>query len=141
MLLVVKYKNRISNTPAIEHLDRKNFSNLRRTGHSNELQPELSETSFTLKLKRSGKIIRKVAQAPPIYSRSFKAPELSPNDRFGVYNHQAIKSAEIVYIMKPMLHLGALSTFGYKSWKAYILSLFLDVFRYSNSISFTLTGC
>ena len=128
-MLVVKYKNRISSTPAIEHLDRKNLSNIRKsTTIVNELQPELNETSFTLKLKRSGKVIRKVAQAPPIYSRSFKAPELLENDRFGVYNHQAIKSAEIVYILKPMIHLGAVGAFGYKSWKAYLLSFFLDVF-------------
>lgn len=131
LLLVVKYKNRISSTPAIEHLDRKNLSNLPRPGSTvNELQPELNETSLlTLQLKRSGKVIRKVAHAPPIYSRSFKAPELSPNDRFGAYNHQAIKSAEIVYILKPMIHLGALGAFGYKSWKSYLLSFFLDVFR------------
>jgi len=129
LLLVLKFKNRISCTPAIEHLNRKNLKNVQSTTTvANELQPELNETSFTLKLKRSGKVIRKVAQAPPIYSRSFKAPELAPNDRFGVFNHQAIKSAEIVYILKPMIHLGAVGAFGYKSWKAYLLSFFLDIF-------------
>lgn len=96
---------------------------------ANNLQPELNDTSITLKLKRSGKVIRKVAQSPPLYSRSFKAPELSPSDRFGVYNHSAIKNAELVYILKPMIHLGAVGAFGYQSWKSYMLSLFLDMFR------------
>lgn len=130
MLLVVKYKNRISQTPALEHLDRKNLGNFRRpVAVANELQPEEGDTSITLKLKRSGKVIRKVAQAPPLYSRNFKAPELDPEDRFGEYNHTAIKNAELVYILKPMIHLGAVGAFGYQSWKSYMLSLFLDLFR------------
>lgn len=133
LILVVKYKNRISTCPAIEHLDRKNLSNHRRPNAValNELQPELNsvDTSITLKLKRSGKVIRKVAQAPPLYSRTFRAPDLAADDRFGIYNHKAIKNAELVYILKPMIHLGAVSAFGYTSWKSYLLSLFLDVFR------------
>lgn len=111
-------------------MDRKNLSNFRRpNAAANNLQPELNDTSITIQLKRSGKIIRKVAQAPPLYSRSFKAPELAPNDRFGIYNHTAIKNAELVYILKPMIHLGAVGAFGYKSWKSYLLSMFLDLFR------------
>lgn len=126
----MKFKNRISQCPAIEHLDRKNLSNYRRPiAVADTLQPELGDTSVTVKLKRSGKVIRKVAQAPPLYSRSFKAPELGPSDRFGIYNHTAIKNAELVYILKPMIHLGAVGAFGYQSWKSYLLSFFLDVFR------------
>lgn len=126
----MKYKNRISQSPAIEQLDRKNLKKYQKpSAVINELQPELNDTTFTLQLKRSGKVIRKVAQAPAIYNRSFKAPELAPTDRFGAYNHQAIKNAELVYILKPMVHLGAISAFGYKSWKSYLLSCFLDLFR------------
>lgn len=129
LILVVKYKNRISKSPAIEQLDRKNLNSYRTTA-ANPLQPEINnDTSISLRLKRSGKIIRKIAQAPPLYSRSFTAPELAPDDRFGSFNHQAIKSAELVYILKPMIHLGAVGVFGYESWKSYLLSLFLDVFR------------
>jgi hypothetical protein len=61
LTLVVKYKNRISQCPAIEYLDRKKLTNLRRPGAANlDIQPELNDTSVTLKLKRSGKVIRKV---------------------------------------------------------------------------------
>lgn len=130
LVLLIKYKNRISQTPAIEYLDRKNLFKERR---DNPLQPELNSTSassITLKLKRSGKTIRKVSNAPPIYTRSFKAPEaeLESSDRFGQFNHKAIKNAELVYVLKPMLHLGSIATFGYKSWKSYMVSLFLDAF-------------
>jgi Peroxisomal membrane protein (Pex16) len=104
LILVVKYKNRISQCPAIEHLDRKNLSNFRRPNAAVIENPqEVNDTSITLQLKRSGKVIRKVAQSPPLYSRSFKAPELAPNDRFGVFNHKAIKNAELVYILKPIV--------------------------------------
>lgn len=135
LLLVMKYKNRISQSPAIEYLDRKNLFKER----PNSLQPELNQTASTtstisLKLKRSGKTIRKVSNSPLIYNRSFQPPpeasdsDLEPNDRFGQFNHKAIKNAELVYILKPMLHLGSIAAFGYKSWKSYATSLFLDVF-------------
>jgi peroxin-16 len=136
LVLLVKYKNRISQTPAIEYVDRKNVFKQRAT---NPLQPELNNetlssssslSSITLKLKRSGKTIRKVSNAPPIYTRNFRAPEteLEPTDRFGALNHTAIKNAEIVYVLKPMLHLGSIAAFGYKSWKSYLVSLFLDTY-------------
>ena len=127
LVLILKYKNRISKSPALEYLDRKNVL---KQPQSNPLQPELSkQSSVILKLKRSGKTIRKVSNSPPLYSRSFKVPdELEETDRFGNFNHNAIKNAELVYIMKPILHLGSVAVFGYKSWKSYLVSLFLDTF-------------
>lgn len=128
LVLILKYKNRISKSPALEYLDRKNV--LKQPQSTNPLQPELSKpASVVLKLKRSGKTIRKVSNSPPLYSRSFKVPdELEETDRFGSFNHNAIKNAELVYILKPILHLGSVATFGYKSWKSYLVSFFLDTF-------------
>ncbi|KAG5672379.1 hypothetical protein PVAND_002511 [Polypedilum vanderplanki] len=127
LVLLIKYKNRISQTPAIEYLDRKNI--FKQTQNTSPLQPELNQTSsITLKLKRSGKTIRKVSNAPPIYSRNFKAPELESSDRFYSLNHTAIKNAEIMYVLKPMLHLGSVAAFGYKSWKSYFFPLLLDTY-------------
>jgi len=95
-----------------------------------EVQPELGLiSSLTIKLKRSGKVMRKIEGAPSLHTRSFRPPELQPTDRFGVYNHKAIKTAELVYIFKPMLHLSSCALFGYKSWKSYALSMFLDLYR------------
>ncbi|CAG9808134.1 unnamed protein product [Chironomus riparius] len=128
LVLVLKYKNRISKSPALEYLDRKNV--LKQQPQNNPLQPELAKSqSVVIKLRRSGKSIRKVVNSPPLYSRNFIVPdELEETDRFGNFNHHAIKNAEIVYIMKPILHLGSVAAFGYKSWKSYLLSLFLDTF-------------
>lgn len=127
LVLILKYKNRISQSPAIgKALDRKNLFKRQ----SDEVPTEINNSSITLKLKRSGKTIRKVSQTPPLYSRSFIPPqdELEPADRFGSLNHKAIKNAEIMYILKPMLHLGAVGFYGYKSWKPYFLSMFLDAY-------------
>lgn len=133
LVLLIKYKNRISKSPDLEYLDRKN---LFKQQAANPLQPELSQPtaspSVVFKLKRSGKTIRRVTNAPSIYTRSFQAPEEAPEleetDRFGTFNHVAIKNAELVYVMKPLIHLGSVALFGYKSWKSYLLSLFLDSF-------------
>lgn len=132
LVLVLKFKNRISTSPALEQVNRKHLERelITSTSDIENLQPEFNESStITLKLKRSGKIIRKVnSQTPPLYARSFKTPELEPTDRFGSYNHHVIKKAEIIYILKPMIHLGSIGLFGYKSWKSYLLSMFFDLF-------------
>jgi peroxin-16 len=75
-------------------------------------------------------VIRKVSQTPPLYSRSFVPPEeeTQETDRFYSLNHKQIKNAEIAYILKPMLHLGAVGLYGYKSWKPYFLSMFFDAY-------------
>jgi peroxin-16 len=97
--------------------------------HYDDLQPELQQVpSVTITLKRSGKVLRKIENSPPLHSRTFQPPELRTSDRFGVYNHKDIKTAELVYIFKPMLHLGSCAIFGYKSWKSYALSMFLDLY-------------
>lgn len=131
LVLILKYKNRISSSPAIEHLDRKNLFKQQQPSTTAANEDVGNSSSFTLKLKRSGKIIRKVSQTPPLYTRSFKPPEpelLKASDRFGALNHRAIKNAELVYILKPMIHLGAVGLYGYKSWKSYLLSMFLDTY-------------
>lgn len=134
LILILKFKNRISQTPAIERLNRKDLRTYQMNGTAgiyNELQPEQQGfvSSLTIKLKRSGKVMRRIEGAPSLHTRSFRPPELQPNDRFGVYNHKAIKTAELVYIFKPMIHLSSCALFGYKSWKSYALSMFLDLFR------------
>lgn len=132
LILILKFKNRISQTPAIEKLNRKDLRNYRAmnsNSHYNEIQPELHEVpSVTITLKRSGKVLRKIENSPPLHSRTFRPPDLQPDDRFGVYNHKAIKTAELVYIFKPMIHLSSCALFGYKSWKSYALSMFLDLY-------------
>lgn len=131
LILILKFKNRISQTPAIERLNRKDLRSFQLNANGyNELQPELGTvSSLSITLKRSGKVMRKIEGAPALHTRSFRPPELQPTDRFGIYNHKAIKAAELVYIFKPMLHLSSCAIFGYKSWKSYALSMFLDLYR------------
>jgi peroxin-16 len=137
LVLILKFKNRISSSPAIEYVDRKNLLKERpktATSTPNPLQPEFNSTtssSFTLKLKRSGKTIRKVSNAPSLYSRNFKAPDAQQpieSEMSCIANHEALKNAEILYILKPMIHLGSVAAFGYKSWKSYFTSMLLDLY-------------
>lgn len=90
----------------------------------------LSECSFSFKLKRSGRIIRKIEGAPPIHLRNWKPlnDELNLAEAQQKYN-QIFKNAERLYIAKPLLHLGAVGLFGYKSWKGYLISLTMDILR------------
>lgn len=100
---------------------------------------EETTSTMTFKLKRSGKVIRKVANAPPLHSRDFRQ-----------YNNTAeetqicginVKSAELVYIFKPLLHLGSVSLFGHNSWKSFTTSFLLDLlsirmyYNYKNNLS------
>lgn len=124
LVLILKYKNRISNSPAIENLNRKNVLDQLRIPAKIEM--ETDNSSLTITLKRSGKTIRKVAQTPPLYTRSFKPPKSEFED-FGLI-HQSIKNAELIYVLKPIIHLGSIGLYGYNSWKSYFVHMFLDFY-------------
>jgi peroxin-16 len=90
-----------------------------------------SYKSVTFTLKRSGRVIRKVDGAPPLYARNFK-DTLDVDEVKRQNNPKAgktITSAETLYILKPLLHLGGARLFGYKSWKSYSLALGIDLIR------------
>lgn len=143
--MILKFKNNIVTIPATASIDRKNIESIEKPSASIpdiDFSPDFNDgSSITFTLKRSGKVIRRVAKSPPIYSRNLVAPEassssssttlLSPNRSYSLsttFNNKAITNAEIVYIMKPMIHLGTVGLFGYKSWKSWMSSLALDLF-------------
>lgn len=139
--MILKFKNKIVTIPATASIDRKNIETIEKPSSSIpdiDYSPDFNDgSSITFTLKRSGKVIRRVAKSPPIYSRNFVAPSSSssplssPNTSFNsitTSNNKAITNAEIVYILKPMIHLGSVGLFGYKSWKSWMCSLALDLF-------------
>lgn len=84
------------------------------------------EHNFTFKLKRSGRLMRKVEGAPPIHYRSFKLnEELETVQKSQV--PKILLQAEYLYIVKPLLHLASMSVFGERSWKQYMISLAIDM--------------
>lgn len=133
LALMLKHKNAITTTPMLPPLNRKDDEPLSMDS-INAGNAFCDTKSITFSLKRSGKIIRKVANAPPMFSRNFKPlhmnEEVPSSSSFIKINSKLMTKAEIFYVMKPMIHLGSVGLFGYSSWKSWITSLMLDMMRY-----------
>lgn len=133
--LVLKfcYKQLITQSPPIMALDRKNFDKIVAEESAVE---SVSETfgangSVTFTLKRSGRVVRKVEGAPPIYLRSWKPLECDPNitPMLKHPNQRQLMLSEVLYIIKPLIHLSSVGAFGFNSWKSYSVALFVDLMR------------
>ncbi|XP_046394019.1 peroxisomal membrane protein PEX16 [Ischnura elegans] len=129
LLLFFHYKERITTAPSVPPLQRTEF--LQR--QVSELSRTISSTSaFSLK---SGRVIRTVSSAPPLNARSWSPPLLPPNNnveqfRLGGSNipmPMSVQIAEIMYLLKPLLYLGAVYTYEEKPWRPWLLSLGLDL--------------
>lgn len=124
----------ITQNPPIVPFDRKNIE---RTLAERAAEETFGEEAFdarpsqvTFKLKRSGRIVRKIEGSPPIYLRSWKSISSNTNDipvSIPMVRYQKLTSAEVLYIVKPLLHLGSAGLFGIKSWKSYSFSLAIDL--------------
>lgn len=82
---------------------------------------------ITFTLRRSGRVVRKVDGAPPLYLRNWKhiGKECKPHSQTD--GGSAITTAETLYILKPMIHLGGCALFGYKSWRSWSMALLIDL--------------
>ncbi|KAL5273734.1 PEX16 family protein [Megaselia abdita] len=119
-LLFKQYNQGIITSPPIQSLDRKKIA-----------EKEIAMTNPTtegfndFKLKRSGRVIRRVEGAPPIQYRNWQSSGESSTSQ---KKNPVIRYAEYVYIVKPLVHLAAVQTFGYKSWKSYTIALLMDLY-------------
>ncbi|KAL7301843.1 hypothetical protein TKK_0005450 [Trichogramma kaykai] len=124
LFLVFRYKERITQTPAIPPLDREKL---------NEKNDGLQPTREAFSLKRSGKVIRTVRSSashprtwtPPSSSTFIETEEL--NDSTIGALKKSLLIAETMYIVKPLLHLGCLSMSGPKNWNPWLLSFLIDL--------------
>uniref|UniRef100_A0A1A9WBC6 Peroxisomal membrane protein PEX16 n=1 Tax=Glossina brevipalpis TaxID=37001 RepID=A0A1A9WBC6_9MUSC len=118
---------RIITTPALPTLNRTTFM---KKGKVNAInggnKSVLNEQNYVYKLKRSGRLVRKVEGAPPLQCRSFKLNEEIDELRRDQVPKVLIQ-AEYIYIAKPLVHLAAIGLFGEKSWKQYMLALLMDL--------------
>ncbi|XP_055389527.1 peroxisomal membrane protein PEX16 [Condylostylus longicornis] len=116
--LLQKSRNCIITTPPISALDRKNVN---KSIEENDQVGEIEGSKF-FKL-RSGKVIRRINGAPPPNERDFTTPVYFDPHR----KKKILSKAESLFIAKPILHLGTIGLFGYKSWKSYGVALILDI--------------
>lgn len=133
---VLRYYHRevITQNPPIVPFDRKNIDKTLAERAAEETFGEeafdASPPSFTFKLKRSGRVVRKIEGSPPIYLRSWKSINPDANEvpvSIPMVRYPKLSSAEVLYIVKPLLHLSSAGLFGIKSWKSYSVSLLIDL--------------
>jgi len=112
--------------PPISNIDRKNINN-----YANEIEDFADIDSKFFKL-RSGKIIRKINEAPPPKERNFTIPVYFNLEE----KKNVLRPAECLFIAKPILHLGFMGMFGSNSWKGYSMAMTCDIisiyFYYTN---------
>lgn len=131
LLLKLHYGEALVQSPPIMALDRKNIDEVLAEASAADSVPDTfgGSSSFTFTLKRSGKVMRKVEGAPPVYLRTWKPlendPELVPV--VASAELQKLKLAEILYIVKPLAHLGGVAAFGFNNWKSYSVALLIDL--------------
>ncbi|XP_062535303.1 peroxisomal membrane protein PEX16 [Armigeres subalbatus] len=110
--------NNIVKNPPIPVLDRSNLT------ETNRPDSTFQEQSDTVVLKRSGRVLRKVEGAPPIATRNFK--KLKHGPVVIQYGGRFIRTAELMYIFKPLVHLACIRLYGMKSWKSYLVPMAID---------------
>lgn len=123
----------ITQNPPIVALDRKNIEKNLAEASAAESVPEMfdsSNSSFTFKLKRSGRLVRKIEGSPPVYLRSWKPLDPDAVDvptSIPIVKYKKVTTAEVLYILKPIIHLTSAGFFGINSWKSYSVALFIDL--------------
>lgn len=126
-LLVVRKREKIVKSPPIPSLDRNNLKALALAMQQQNQQSTAPVDGFqteeaTFKLKRSGKVMRRVEGAPGIAHRDWKPLEIRATDRDALL----LSAAEYVYICKPLVHLGTVGLFGYNDWRSWGTALVMD---------------
>ncbi|XP_053681381.1 peroxisomal membrane protein PEX16 [Anopheles nili] len=117
---------KIVHNPPIPVLDRKNVQ-AANPSENTSFRDNLSEDSSGIVLKRSGRVMRKVNFSPPLTSRTWKPPTIGNRTNQPVaYGGKFLGPAEMLYIVKPIVHLASMRRFGIKSWTSYIVALALD---------------
>ncbi|CAH0716297.1 unnamed protein product, partial [Brenthis ino] len=117
IVLLYRYKEIPIQHPPIPALQRKKFIDGKDTDDN-------SNSCFTL--QRSGRVIRRIDGAPPVALRDWQPLKIKENISPTVEGKDIFK-AELLHILKPLIHLAAMRIFGSKSWKQWLLALGIDI--------------
>jgi len=139
-LLLIKHKMGVQSVPPLAPVDRDAIIKQaeKETSQSDVSEEDTQETPIsvpsTFTLKRSGKVMRSLTKAPPVNTRDWKLPEDTSvkTEEPKVNCSPSLLSSqqtwgELLYIVKPLLHLSSLPVFGRDSFKPWILSAGLDL--------------
>lgn len=123
---MLRKREKIVRSPPIPSLDRNNLNTIAMTMAQQQQQPQVGDfpaEETTFKLKRSGKVMRRVEGAPTVHHRDWKPLEVKATDRDALL----LSAAEYVYICKPLVHLTTVGLFGYNDWRSWATAFAMDV--------------
>ncbi|XP_013192804.2 peroxisomal membrane protein PEX16 [Amyelois transitella] len=118
LILLYRYKELPIQHPPIPALQRKKFMEGKETD-------ENSNSFFTL--KRSGRVVRRIDGAPPVALRDWQPVKVNDGSSNPSLEIKDLLYAETLHILKPVIHLLAMRTFGTKAWKQWLVSLSIDL--------------
>lgn len=117
-VLLYRYKEIPIQHPPIPALQRKKVT------EGKDADAELN-AFFTL--KRSGRVVRRIDGAPPIALRDWQPLKIKDDMMSSNIEEKNLLQAELIHILKPLIHLASMRIFGSKSWKQWLIALGLDV--------------
>jgi peroxin-16 len=107
--------------------DRKETQDSKQDEESMNDEDNLSEEQHVWRGKRSGRFVRSLSSTPPNGFRSWKLPEFPTMSENPTILNQKQLYAELLYVIRPLLHLPSMFVFGEQSWKPWLLSCFADI--------------
>lgn len=118
LILLYRFKEIPVSHPPIPALQRKKFTEGKETD-------ENSNSFFTL--RRSGRVVRKVDGAPPVSFRDWQPIKVDDKRSNPNLDVKELMYAETLHLLKPLVHLAAMRTFGTKAWKQWLVALAIDL--------------
>ena len=86
-----------------------------------------SEEQHVWRGKRSGRFVRSLSSTPPNGFRSWKLPEFPRVSENPTILNKKQFYAEMLYVIRPLLHLPSMFLFGEQSWKPWVMSCLADI--------------
>ncbi|XP_012551528.3 peroxisomal membrane protein PEX16 [Bombyx mori] len=118
LILLYRFKELPISHPPVAFLQRKKYTEGR--------DVEEHENSF-FKLRRSGRVMRRVDGAPPIAFRDWTPVKIKDDRPVPGIEVKDLLYAESLHVLKPLLHLAAMRFFGNKAWKQWFVALSIDI--------------
>lgn len=118
IVLLYRYKEIPIQHPPIPALQRKKITESK----------DVDESSYSFfTLRRSGRVVRRVDGAPPLALRDWQPLKMKEDYISPSIEWKDLFNAELLYILKPLVHLAAMRIFGSKSWKQWLVALGIDM--------------
>jgi len=125
LFILIKERSGLASSRPIPSLNRKKIK--QNTASDPNFMIDLANEFNPAITLKSGRIIRKVKGAPQLQQRNWQLPVLPDENNQAPTKLQGLPLVgEVIYIAKPLCHLGAMKCFGTSSWLPWLISLSMD---------------